>query len=248
MASACAPYGHPSKYRKGSHPPHGAVAHRDAGILGRVHAAARTRRHHYPERPLLRAPSWRHRGSRSARLPADAAWAGRQTADLHARGHQASAARQQSLFSRMRRQFRHGVARRAAQRRPIHPRHGALRAIHRRAAEDFAGAGRAQAECQMDSCRRRRRRSDDALDPDGQGARRLPRRLPHERRDAAARAGLSGAAGGAGLGRQCLGEMAAPAKGGRSALVHARGDVEIHRPVGATARRASSPSRWMPSR
>ena len=52
---------------------------------------------------------------------------------------QAAAARQQDLFSRMRRQFRHGMARRPAQRLPIHSWHGALRAIYRRAAEGFAG-------------------------------------------------------------------------------------------------------------
>ena len=115
---------------------------------------------------------------------------------------------------------------------PIHPRHGALRAIHRRAAETFAGAGGPQAEREMDYGRRRRRRGDDPLDPDRQGARRLPCRLSHERRDAAARAGLSGAPRGAGLGRQCLGEVAAPPQGRRPALVHARGDLEIHRPDG----------------
>ena len=217
--------------RKGRHPPHRALAHRDAGVVGRLHAAARTRRHHHAERPVLRAPPWRHRRGRSARLPADAAWPRRQAADLHARGHQAAAARQQHLFPRMRGQFRHGMARRAAQRLPIHPRHGALRAVHRRAAQAFVGAGGREAERQMDSGRGRRRRGDGPLDPARQGARRLSRRLSHERRDAAAGAGLSGAPGGAGLAGQCLGEMAAPPQGRRSALVHARGDVEIHRPV-----------------
>ena len=99
-----------------------------------------------------------------------------------------------------------------------------------------------KAERQMDPGRRRRRRGDEPLDPARQGARRLPRRLSHERRDAAARAGLSGAPRRAGLGRQCLGEVAAPHQGRRPALVHARGDLEIHRPDGRTARRASSPS------
>ena len=137
------PYGHPSKFEKD-------VIRRTVPWLTAtpessvsLHAAARTRRHHHAERPVLRAPPRRHRRGRSARLPADDPRPGRQAADLHARRHQAPAARQPHPFPRMRRQFRHGVARRAAQRLPVHPRHGALRAIHRRAAEDFAGAGRA---------------------------------------------------------------------------------------------------------
>ena len=89
-----------------------------------------------------------------------------------------------------------------------------------------------QAEREVAARRRRRLRRDDALDPARQGARRLPRRLSHERRDAAPRAGLSGAARGAGLGRQCLGEVAAAPEARRRAVVRARGDLEIHRPDG----------------
>ena len=81
-------------------------------------------------------------------------------------------------------------------------------------------------------------RRDDALDPARQGARRLPRRLSDERRDAAPRAGLSGAARGAGLRRQHVGEMAAAPEARRSTLVRPRGDVEIHRP---DAERRSAP-------
>ena len=176
------------------------------------------------------------------RLPADGAWARRQAADLHARRSQAAAARQQDLFSRMRRQFRHGMARRPAQWLPVHARHGALRAVHRRVAQAAAGAGRPQAERQVDHGGRRRRRRNEPLDPAEQGARRLHDRLSHERRNAASRAGLSGAPGGAGLGRQCLDQVAAPAQGRRSALVHARGNLEIHRPARKRQRRASSPS------
>ena len=106
--------------------------------LGQLHAAARARRHHHAERALLRAASFRHRRGRSGRLPADDARPRRQAADLHARRHQAHAARQPRLFLRMRGEFRHGMARRAAQRLPIHPRHGALRDVHRRAAENAA--------------------------------------------------------------------------------------------------------------
>ena len=43
-----------------------------------------------------------------------------------------------ALFLRMRGQFRHGMARRAAQWLPIHARHGALRDVYRRAAQDAA--------------------------------------------------------------------------------------------------------------
>ena len=218
--------------REARHPPRRAVAHGEPRVLGELHAAARARRHHHAERAVLRAPSRRHRRDRSGRLPADAARAGRQAADVHARRPQALSARQPHLLPRMRGEFRHGVARRAAQRLPVHPRHGALRRIHRRAAERAARGGRPQDEREVAARRRRRLRRDDALDAARQGARRLPRRLSHERRDAAPRAGLSGAPRGAGLGRQHLGQVAAPHQGRRRALVHARGDVEIHRPAG----------------
>ena len=89
-----------------------------------------------------------------------------------------------------------------------------------------------KAEREVAARRRRGLGRDDALDPARQGARRLPRRLSHERRDAAARAGLSGAARGAGLGGQCLGQVAAAAEARRRAVVRARGDLEIHRPDG----------------
>ena len=135
--------------RKRRHPPRRAVAHRQPRVLGQLHAAARTRRHHHAERAVLRASSCRHRRNRSERLPADHSWPRRQAFDLHARRPQAAAARQPYPLPRMRRQFRHGVARRTAQRLPVHARHGAYRAIHRRAAEAFAGAGGREAERQM---------------------------------------------------------------------------------------------------
>ena len=195
--------------RGACHPPRRAVADREPRVLGQLHAAARARRHHHAERALLRAPSWRHRGDRSGRLSADRPRPGRQAADLHARRPQALPARQPHPLPRMRGEFRHGVARRAAQRLPVHPRHGALRRIHRRAAARAARRGRREAEREVAARRRRRLRRDDALDPARQGARRLPRRLPDERRDAAPRAGLSGAPRGAGLGRQHVGQVAA---------------------------------------
>ena len=132
-------YGNPSKYEKDvirRTVPWLTATPESSVSFTPLHAA---RRHHHAERTVLRAPSRRHRRNRSGRLPADVAWPGRQAADLHARRAQAPAARQQDLFSRMRRQFRHGMARRPAQRLPIHPRHGALRAIHRRAVEAVAG-------------------------------------------------------------------------------------------------------------
>ena len=73
------------------------------------------------------------------------------------------AARQPRLLLRMRGEFRHGMARRAAQRLPIHARHGPLRDVHRRAAEGPARGGRAEAQRQMAPARRRRRRRYDAL-------------------------------------------------------------------------------------
>ena len=69
-----------------------------------------------------------------AGLPADRSRPRREGPDLHARRPEALPAREPHPFPRMRGEFRHGVARRAAQRLPVHPRHGALRRIHRRAA------------------------------------------------------------------------------------------------------------------
>ena len=148
-----------------------------------------------PNGLVLRAPSFRHRRGRSGRLPADAARPGRQAADLHARRHQAHAARQPRLFLRMRRQFRHGMARRAAQRLPVHPRHGALRDVYRRAAQGAAQRSRREAEREMAAAGRRRRRRDDALAAAAEGARRRAGRLSHERRDALSGKRLSGAHG-----------------------------------------------------
>ena len=137
--------------RSACHPPRRRMAHRLARKLGQLHAAARARRHHHAERTLLRAPPRRHRRARSGRLPADPPRPGRKAADLHARRSQAHAARQPRLFLRMRGEFRHGMAGRAAQRLPIHPWHGALRDVHRRAAESAAGRSGPQAE-RRDGC------------------------------------------------------------------------------------------------
>ena len=207
------------------------MADREPRVIGELHAAARARRHHHAERVVLRAASLRRRRSQSAGLPADDPRPGRAADDVHARRSQALPARQPHLLPRMRRQFRHGVARRAAQRLPVHPRHGPLRGIYRRAAEGAAGGIRDQAEREVGARRRRRRRGDDALDPAVENPRRLPRRLPHERRDAASRERLSRAARRARLGRQYVGEVAAPPETRRRAVGDARGDVEIHRPA-----------------
>ena len=56
--------------------------------------------------------------------------------------------------------------------------------------------------------------------------------LCDERRGAAAGAGLSLAGRDPGLGRQSLGEMAAPDRGRRPAVADPRGDLEIYRPAG----------------
>ena len=125
--------------REARGPPRRGMAHGEPRVVGELHAAARARRHHHAQRPVLRAPPRRHRRDRSAGLPADRARPRRQAANAHARGPETLSARQPHLLPRMRGELRHGMARRAAQRLPIHPRHGALRRIHRRAAEDPAG-------------------------------------------------------------------------------------------------------------
>ena len=141
--------------RGACHPPRRAMADREPRVLGQLHAAARARRHHHAERALLRAPSRRHRRDRPGGLPADRPRPRRQAADLHARRPQALPAREPHPLPRMRGEFRHGVARRAAQRLPVHPRHGALRRIHRRAAARAARRGRREAEREMAARRRR---------------------------------------------------------------------------------------------
>ncbi len=116
-----------------------------------------------PNGLCFRTASFRYRRGQPDRLPADAARPGRQTADLHVRRHQAHAAGQSRAFLRMRGQLRHGMARRAAQRLPVHPRHGALRDVHRRAVEGAAERSRTETQGQVAAARRRRRRGDDAL-------------------------------------------------------------------------------------
>ena len=147
-------YGKPSRARGARHSPRRRMAHRLARKLGQLHAAARARRHHHAERAVLRAPSFRYRRGRPGRLSTDPARPRRQAADLHARRHQAHAARQPRLFLRMRGEFRHGMARRAAQRLPVHPRHGALRDVYRRAAEDAARGSRRQDRTRNGCCSR----------------------------------------------------------------------------------------------
>ena len=120
-----------------------------------------------------------------------------------------------AVFLRMRGQFRHGMARRAAQRRAVHARHGALRDVYRRAAQDSARRGRRQAERQMAAAGRRRCCRHDALAAAAEGARRCPRRLPDERRDALPGERLSRSHGDARLGSQHVGEVAAADRGRR---------------------------------
>ena len=242
-------YGKPSK-----HEAH--VVRRDVewltaveGKLGQLHAAACARRHHHAERALLRAPSCRHRRDRPRRLPADPARPRRQAADLHARRPQALPAREPGLFLRMRRELRHGVARRPAQRLPVHARHGPLRRCTPacRCSLLLQEAG-LQAERQMAAARRRRRRRHDALAAAREGARRRARRLPHERRDAAARERLSGPHRAARLGSQHVGQVAAPHRGRRRALAHTARRPRNTPTSSRTARRAASPMSWTRNR
>ena len=79
--------------------------------------------------------------------------------------------------------------------------------------------------------RGQRRRGDDAQRPGREGVRRRADRVRAERRADAARAGLSGAAVSARLGRQREREVAAPHRAVGSAVHDARGDVEVHRAV-----------------
>ena len=217
------------------------MAHRLPRKLGLLHSPARARRTYHAERPVLRTASFRHRRSRPGGLPADAARACRQTADVHARRHQAYAPREPSLFLRMRGQFRHGMARRAAQWLPIYPRHGSLRDVYRRAAEDPAERSRREDEREMAAAGGRRFGRHDALAADGEGARRRADRLSHERRDALSRKRLSGARGHSRLGSQYVGEVAAADRGRRPALASPRGNLEIHRPARKRQGRAASP-------
>ena len=205
------------------------MAYGNAAKLGQLHAAARARWRHYAERPVLRAPSFRHCRGGPGRLSAHPPWPGRQTPDLHARRHQAHAARQSGVFLRVRGQFRDGMARRPAQRRAVHARHGALRDVYRRAAQDPAGRGRPQAECQVAAAGRRRCRRDVAFAAACEGAGRRARGVPDERRDALSGKRLPRADGDTRLGSQYVGEVAAADRSRRRALAPPRGNIEIHR-------------------
>ena len=145
-------YGTPSKHEARGHSPRRRMAHGNAAKLGQLHAAARARWRHHAERPVLRASSFRHCRGGPGRLSAHSPWPGRQTPDLHARRHQAHAARQSGVFLRVRGQFRDGMARRPAQRRAVHARHGALRDVYRRAAQDPAGRGRRSSRTPSGCC------------------------------------------------------------------------------------------------
>ena len=125
-------------------------------------------------------------------------------------------------------EFRHGMARRAAQRRAVRPRYGALRDVHRRTAEDAAAGSRHQAQREVATDGGRRRRGDDAITAATEGARRCAGGVSHERRDALPGERLSRPYGAAGSGGQHVGQVAAPHRDRRSALAPPRGDVEIH--------------------
>ena len=94
----------------------------------------------------------------------------------------------------------------------------------------------------MAAAGRWRCRRHDPLAAAREGARRRPRRLSHERRDALSGERLSRAHGDPGLGGQYVGEVAAPDRGRRSALASPRGNLEIHRSARRTAAHAASPS------
>ncbi len=80
-----------------------------------------------------------------AATPADDQRPRGHAARLHRGRHQAVPAREPHLLPRMRRQQRDGVARGAAQRLPVHPRHDPQRHVYRRAAAHRARACRGEA-------------------------------------------------------------------------------------------------------
>ena len=88
--------------------------------------------------------------------------------------------------------------------------------------------------------RGRRRRVADAHDPDRDGAGRRDRRLRPERRDAAARAGLSAAPRRARRAGRVERQVAAPHQGRRPAVEHARGVAALRRPACPAASTAST--------
>ena len=133
-------------------------------------------------------------------------------------------------FHRMPGQWRHGMARRADELAAVQARHDQLRRMDRRQAVDAAGRSRRQERGEVGDGRRRRRRAHEPQPAARQVSRRLPRGLRAKRRGAAARTGLSAAAGGAGLGRQRQHQMAAPDQARRQTLAFPRRNLEIHRP------------------
>ena len=207
-----------------------AVAHRRNRIFHQLFAAAGPAGHHHAERPVLRALSCGTAGRRSGSAPADDPWPGRASAASFDEGHRAFSVGVAHPFHRMPGQWRHGMARRAAEFAAVQPRHDLLRGMDRGAAFDPAGRSRGQEGSEVGDGRGRRRRAHEPQPAARQMSRRLPRGLRAERRGAAARAGLSAAAGGAGLGRQCQHQVAAPDQARRQTLAFPRGNLEIHRP------------------
>ena len=192
-----------------------------------------------PSRRALRAPSRGHARRRSAPAPADDPRPRGAAARLHDGRPHALPVGVAHPLHRVRREHRHGMGQRRRADRAVHARHAGVQRVDRRAAVDAARRGRHRPQAgEVRAGRRRRRRGADAHDPDRDGARRRARRLRPERRDAAAGAGLSAAPARARRAGRVERQVAAPDRGRRPAVEHARGVAALRRP---DARRHAPP-------
>ena len=176
-------------------------------------AAAGSRRHHHAFGSPLRTPSRRRAGDRSEAVLAADSRHGRSAVGVHARRSAALPRQVDDPRDGMLRQRRPRLSPRrqpdrshaAADRRPDqHQR------MDRRAARHADARSRRVAESHLVPRRRHGRRGDDAQHPDRQGVGRCVDCVWTERRTAASRAGLSGAAVPARRRRQRQHQVAAP--------------------------------------
>ena len=144
---------------------------REPAKLGQLHPAACARRDHHAERPVLRTAPRRDGRYRSGAASSDDPWHGRAPGRADGGGPQAPAAGEPHLLSGMRRQFRHGVAWRATERRPVHPRHDPQRDVHRRHVAHVARCRRGEARCGLDAGGGGGCGGNGPVDPARQGAR-----------------------------------------------------------------------------
>ena len=219
-------------------PPREPGPHAHAAFVGVVHAAAEPVRHHHPVGPALRAPPRGHAGHRPAPASPDDPRHGARAAHLLDGRSPALPVGVARALHRVRREQRHGVGQRRGADGAVLARDAGLLRVHRRAAVHAARRGRLRSQGEVHPGRGCGRRAADPHRRHGDGARRRDGRLRPERRDAAPRAGLPAAPARPGRAGRVERQVAAPPRGRRPAVEHARGVAALRRPA---ARRKAPP-------